>query len=354
MQFQTIALKNVRSFTEVDLVAQPGLNLVFGDNGSGKTSLLEAVNLLSRARSFRTHRLNDIIRRGQQSMQVTANLLNDSAEPLSSGIEREARQTRIKFAGEEIKKVSDQARNLPILVLTPESQGLLGECPREKRRWLDWTLFHVEPDYLRVLAQYQKALRQRNQLLRTTASPAEFQPWEQAMSEAAEKIEAYCTSIVSRLQQIFDEQLSKLIEGSCDIRYRAGWKTGQPLQQILVNERDTDRQFGYTRAGPHRADVNYYFQQDYAVKTLSRGQAKLYMVALLLAQAALIKEITHKRPVILIDDVFAELDQTARTTVSKRLAELEAQSFITSTDKQMQDYCAALFHVKQGAVEHYH
>jgi len=157
MQFEVIDVSNVRVLSKARVMAEPGLNLVFGCNGSGKTSLLEAINFLSRARSFRTVKLNEVIRDGEESLLVSASVVMDNKQVITSGIERRAKETRIKFAGAEIRQVSEQVRNLPVLVLTPENLGLLNSTPKERRRWLDWMMFHVEPTYLQLWGDYQKS-----------------------------------------------------------------------------------------------------------------------------------------------------------------------------------------------------
>ncbi|MDX1519905.1 MAG: DNA replication/repair protein RecF [Gammaproteobacteria bacterium] len=351
MQFEAIDVSNVRSFSKAQLLAEPGLNLVYGRNGSGKTSLLEAINLLSRARSFRTGKLNDVIRHGEDRLQVTANVVTDEHQRIVSGFERKARETRIRFGGVDIFQVSEQVRNLPVLVLTPESQGLLSGTPKERRRWLDWTMFHVEPGYLQAWSDYQKSLRHRNQLIRNHAGENEFVPWEHRLSDTAARIQALCAETVHSLQAGLQAELPFVLEGEVETRYCPGWCQDEPLEQALAKSRPSDINTGYTRCGPHRADVDFRFQGESAAKVLSRGQAKLYMVALLLAQSGLIREKTGKNPVVLIDDVFAELDSGARERLSKRLADMNIQCFITSTDSDMQEYCSARFHVEQGCIE---
>lgn len=351
MLFEEIGLCNVRVFNQADIVAKPGMNLIYGRNGTGKTSFLEAISLLSRARSFRTKKINDVIKKGQQHFIVTAKIINEELQSISSGIERKQTETHIRFAGEEVKKVSDQARNLPVLVLTPESQGLLNETPKERRRWLDWLMFHVEPAYLENWSKYQKSLRQRNQLLRENSRDVEFRPWEESMSNTAETIYQYCRGAVEEIEQRLTEELDYLLSGQSELQYTRGWKEEESLCESLQRNRESDRQTGYTRCGSHRSDLRFSYDGNEAGKTLSRGQAKLYMVALLLAQAAIISDKSQKRPVLLIDDVFAELDKPAQKRLSQRLSELDVQCFVTSTEREMQGYCSALFHVEHGTIE---
>ncbi|MCG8325446.1 MAG: DNA replication and repair protein RecF, partial [Thiotrichales bacterium] len=275
MQFQSIDVSNVRNLSSAQLSAESGLNLVYGANGSGKTSLLEAINLLSRARSFRTGRLNDVIRNGEDRFSVTANVVTDDARIVTSGIERQVKQTRIRFAEADIRQVSEQVRNLPVLVLTPESQGLLVDTPKERRRWLDWLMFHVEPDYLVRWGEYQKSLRQRNYLLRNGGRAGEFRPWERRLSELASHIQSHSADRVQRLDGQLKKELEHLLPGMPEAVYACGWNSETPLEEELEQQRDTDRQAGYTRAGPHRADIQFRHEDSNAGQILSRGQGKL-------------------------------------------------------------------------------
>lgn len=353
MQFERIEVTNVRVLTSIRLHAEPGMNLVYGANGSGKSSLLEAINLLSRARSFRTRRLKDVITRGSDYLQVAATVLTDDQRRIASGIERSHSETRIKYNGDVVRLMSDQVRNIPVLLLTPESQGLLTDTPKERRRWLDWLMFHVEPDYLSTWSQYQKAMRHRNLLLRTSASPVEVVGWERSMSVLAEDMVTSSRSTLEKLQQQFVNEMQAVMPGAVKIQYEGGWDEALPLDEALAQSREADMRCGFTRRGPHRADTLFYYDGHFAGSVLSRGQAKLYMIALLLAQSCVVQQCTGTRPVILIDDVFAELDNDARERMANRLAEMEAQSFITSADSNMQAYCTGLFHVKQGRIEKY-
>ncbi len=351
MLFENIDVRNVRIFTHAVLPAAPGLNLIYGQNGSGKTSLLESINLLARARSFRTSKLANVIRKGAAGMQVAASLRMDNGRRVVSGMERIERTTRIRFDGEEIKQVSQQARNLPVLLLTPESQGLLSGTPKDRRRWLDWMMFHVEPGYLQAWSNYHKALRQRNQLLRRNAQAGEYLPWEQKLASEAPRIDGFCTDAVMRLQHCFENALEPLLPGAGKVGFCPGWDRETSLAGLLEKGRLAEKKTGYTRFGPHRADLLFQYEQQPAAQALSRGQAKLYMVALLLAQAEVIVDVTGQKPMVLIDDVFAELDKVARQRLSSRLSELDLQCFITSTDEAMMDYCSAVFHVEHGCVK---
>lgn len=351
MLFERIDVTNVRALPSVRLIAEPGINLVYGANGSGKTSFLEAVNLLSRARSFRTRKIQEMVRRGMEMMRVFAHVYTDDGEHVVSGVERSARETRIKYNGEAVRLMSNQVRNLPVLVLTPESQGLLTNSPKERRRWLDWLMFHVEPGYLSVWSGYQRALRHRNRLLRSGARERELSPWEEQMMDYARTIQSACVEALQLLQCRFKDEIQNILPGEVYVTYDGGWDTTLPLAEVLAESRAADQRCGFTRQGPHRADVTFGFNEQDAGGMLSRGQAKLYMVALLLAQTRIIAERTSRTPVILIDDVFAELDNDARARLAGRLAELEIQSFVTSTIDDMRDFCTGLFHVEHGRID---
>ena len=155
-----------------------GLNLVVGPNASGKTALLEAIHMLSRARSFRTPRIKEVIQKEQLTLQVSAQITNKQSRSISTGIEKGYGTTSIRYEGKALKTVSEQANNIPLLIITPDSHTLVTGAPRDRRHWLDWAMFHVEPTYIGIWRNYQRALRNRNNLLKQGGTNNQLSSWE--------------------------------------------------------------------------------------------------------------------------------------------------------------------------------
>ena len=166
MYIEWLQIQNVRNLTDLRIEPATRLNILVGPNASGKTSVLEAIYLLSMARSFRTPRVREVIQHQQQSLLVTAGLRYTRSGLVNTGIEKGPGTTAIHFNGENVKKISEQARNIPLILIAPDIQNLALGSPRQRRHWLDWAMFHVEPTYLDDWRDYHKALRQRNSLLK--------------------------------------------------------------------------------------------------------------------------------------------------------------------------------------------
>ena len=171
MQLNRLKIEHFRILRSVDIRPARRLNLVFGHNGSGKTSLLEAVYLLGQGRSFRSRLARDLITRKEHALRVVADLMDTEGREKTLGVEKSVSSHRYRYAGEEIRAASKLARIVPTLLVTPDSHRLLTDGGRLRRRLLDWALFHVEPSYNAILQKYRLALRQRNAQLRNNPQP---------------------------------------------------------------------------------------------------------------------------------------------------------------------------------------
>lgn len=366
MRLASIRIRNVRSLAEVAIEPGPRVNVLAGPNGSGKTSFLEAVHLLSLGRSFRTRRARAVIRHGVDSLTVSGRVLRgeeaeDGAET-RIGIERGATRARFRVDGEEVRSVSSLARRLPAMVIAPEGLKALLEGSEHRRRLLDWTLFHVEPNYLGVLQRYGHVLRQRNALLRgppRAGADRELDAWEEQLADSGERLDS-----MRRLHMESDamrgtvsRMMEELSSEPVTWEYRSGWERGADLRELLAAQRARDRQAGFTTAGPHRADLVWRRDPSggLARDSLSRGQGRLLVMAFEMAQAAYVVESADTRPVLLVDDLGTELDVVNMQRLLSRIAALGLQVFISSVLEELTTLvrssgAARLFHVKQGEV----
>ena len=354
-RLDTLQFRNLEA-TRLEL--GPGVVLVTGPNGSGKTSLLEAVAMLGSGRSFRSSRMSAVIRYGAASLTVFGELRTSTLTNVTIGITRErSGVSRIKVAGEAVRTASELASILPVQVIDPGSVELVTEGPSVRRRFLDWGTFHVEPSFFRVWREYRRCLEQRNALLRSNASAEQFDLWEQHLSVAADKIDEMRKRYVDALTPRVLTALEELGGGErVSVHYVRGWEDGRQLDAVLAGTRDSDREAGYTRAGPHRADLKLVSAGRKAADVLSRGQQKILACSLLLAQARQLESATEKTGIYLVDDPAAELDEVRRVRLGKALTAMKGQVWVTSVQEDlMLDGLGdasrlARFHVEQGRV----
>lgn len=366
MRIASIRIRNVRALAEVAVEPGPRINVLVGPNGSGKTSFLEAIHLLSLGRSFRTRKARAVIRHGVEALTVSGSVFaggegEDGAET-RIGIERGATRARFRVDGEEVRSVSSLARRLPAMVIAPEGLKALLEGSEHRRRLLDWTLFHVEPQYLGVLQRYGHVLRQRNALLREPSRAGvdrELDAWEEQLADCGERLDS-----MRRLHMESDAMgaavrgtMQELLSEPVTWEYRSGWERGVDLRELLASQRARDRQAGFTTAGPHRADLVWRRDSSGgpARDSLSRGQGRLLVMAFEMAQAAYVVESADTRPVLLVDDLSTELDVANMQRLLSRIAALGLQVFISSVLEELTTLvrssgAARLFHVKQGEV----
>lgn len=325
---------SIRNLGDFSIEPGPKLNVLFGPNASGKTSILESIYLLSRIKSFRTKRINDVISRGDEKLNVFARG-KYKGENFSVGVEKGRGITRIKFNGEIIQTASEQARRLPVYILTPDHHILFTGTPKDRRHWLDWSLFHVEQDYLLVWKSYHRALRHRNALLKSerTINSSEMTGWEKLMSEEAVKIDFMRMGYISDLNNLLNEKHAPLVlSGRVKIDYLNESYIEQGLDKLLARSRTEDVKRGYTNQGPHRADIVFNYEDFNVAKHLSRGQTKLFGAALVSSQVEKLK-ISGTNAIVLVDDLDAELDEESSRNMLNLLLANNTQTFVSSLKK---------------------
>lgn len=350
MLLQDLRIHNLRNITELALQPCAGLNVISGANASGKTALLESIYLLARGRSFRTHRIRELIRHNEQQLRVTARAQKPNQRQVMLGIERDSTQTRLRYDGASVKNLSEHARQVPLILITPDSHGLVGGRPGQRRRWLDWALFHVEPYYLACWHNCFHALRQRNALLKDSAATSQLASWEESLTGFTEQLDQYRQEFIKRLTNHFNEVMERLLPGNVQIQYLPG-RPEQSYREVLASQRRHEQQRGFTRYGPHRSDLEFRHEQKEVRATLSRGQTKLYIAGLMLGYARLLGDY-GLYPLILVDDLPAELDAAARDRFMSHLADTNCQTFVTAIDRASLPITGwldtAVFHVEHG------
>ena len=352
MRLETLEVRNVRVVGEADLAPGAGLNVFEGANGSGKTSLLEAIHLLGSGRSFRTHRLGELIRRDETGLLVRGEVQGEDGSTESVGVEKTSEGLRIRVSGQEVRAASELARRLPLVVITPDSQRLLTDGAALRRQLMDWALFHVEPTYLEVVQRYRRAIRQRNAALREGAGPGVLAPWDREVGESGEALHRQRDRFLESVLPVYAETLGELLSMSVAIRYQPGWDASQSLEATLGENAHRDRARGFTGVGPHRADLRFTTEGTPVHQVLSRGEGKLFVVGLVLAQGRFLQDLQGRRPMVLVDDLASELDVDSRGRFFRQLAALGAQIFVTTVSRELVETEAweglRVFHVERG------
>jgi DNA replication and repair protein RecF len=349
MSLTELRIENLRCIESATLAFSPELNLIAGENGAGKTSILEAIFLLGRGRSFRTRNSEKLIRHQQTALTVFGR--TDDVPPNQAGIEIAADGgTRARINGENAKSLLELSGILPVQAIDPEIHKLVDQGPERRRRWLDWLVFHVEPTFGLHWARYSRALKQRNAALR--AGAAEIDAWDAELIRSGEEITRARRGTLDRLSPRMSETFRRFGELGVAATFMSGWAADTTLAESLAAHHDRDRARGITTSGPHRADVSLRRHQRVARETLSRGQQKLTAVAMIISQLQLLQAELDLRAVLLLDDPAAELDEKNLQRLFEELAALRCQMIATSLTPETALFQApkATFHVEQGRV----
>lgn len=331
-----------------------GVNVLLGPNGAGKTSVLEGIWILSRGRSFRSGRIDQVIREGTDGLQVVGRVVGVGEGETVLGVERNRGSRELRVGGESVDSVAALTQALPAVIFEPHAHELVEGGPEHRRRMLDWGVFHVEPGFLDGWRGYQRGLRQRNVCLREGDGRGAA-AWEASMAEAGEAVSAMRARYAGRLEAVLPEVLGRLapeMEG-VGVSYRFGWAADRGLGEVLAEGRTGDLRVGHTTAGPHRAELQLSMAGKPAARRLSRGQEKLLALALICSQTVLYIRDAGRRPVILLDDLPSELDGEHLERVVGWLAGLDAQVFATAVDWPAAFDAwpgASRFHVEQGVL----
>lgn len=355
MNLLALRIQDLRCLSHVELELSPGINVFLGNNGAGKTSVLEAAFLLSHAQSFRSGNKEALVRRGADQLSIYAELRRANGYTNQLGLGCSDGRWSARIDGKTVS-LGQLVHACAVVCFEPGTHALVGGGGEHRRRYLNWGLFHVEPRFLETWRRYERALKQRNKLLRSgqLANSALFAPWERELADAGVAIDRQRTAYLQRLTPLVQECAAKLLPelGSLDVRYRRGWPDAVDLQPALAEQRGRDGARGHTSLGVHRADWSLVFERAPLREHLSRGQEKLAALACVLAQARLYALEHTEWPVVCLDDFASELDELHQEAVADELLTAGAQVLLSGT--QVADSLLASasvrFHVERGEV----
>ena len=350
MAIRQLSLTDFRNLKSTTLEFDSRLNLVSGDNGSGKTSLLEAIYVLCQAQSFRTHQLAQCI-----NHQKNGFLLFGRFDGFKSGLSRNGKKLEIRIDGETVKRRSDLVKMAPINIVNADSFVLVDGAPVRRRAFLDWCLFHVEPSYAEAWREFQHALRQRNRLLKSRQDLHLLSYWDQHLVAPSTKLYEMRRDYTMKLRAVISEEFGELLKGlQLELEYSKGWPQGQSLEDSLAANRERDIRAGFTGVGIQRDDLLLTSNGRHVGEVLSRGQSKRVCLGLFVAALELVNRFQDKRVILLIDDLHSELDSAAQMQVYRQLVAMDLQLFISNIDLALPDGIEAKefkgFHVEHGII----
>ncbi|WP_133405221.1 DNA replication/repair protein RecF [Parashewanella tropica] len=356
MSLSQLHIHQFRNIKSARLQFDAGLNLICGENGSGKTSVLEAIYFLGMGRSFRSHLSQRVIQYETNELTLFAEL-NQPEGKMKLGLRRYRNgDIDVRLQGEKLKRLSELAETLPIQVITPESFSLLFEGPKARRQFIDWGAFHSDHKFHGVWGNVRRILKQRNQLLKQQASQETLKVWDAELVRYTEAVTEIRNHYVDSLNAVLTGIIDKFLpQVEVKVSFTQGWDKKTPYATVLYSQYQRDLAAGHTSSGAHKADLRLRVGNLPVQDALSRGQLKLLVCALRIAQGKLLKQQIDKSSVYLVDDLPSELDSKHRQLLLSQLLETEAQVFVTAIEPtaitdSLHSPPAQMFHMEQGNV----
>ena len=361
MSIEQLEIANFRNLENVSLIPSPKLNAIIGNNGSGKTSLLEAIYFLGTAKSFRTPHSKQAITFGKSQFVVFGRITGSGGASVPVGISKDHDSMAIKISNRAAASASTLAGLLPIQLINPDVHKMLEEGPRHRRRFMEWGLFHVKPNYFQHWQECRHILKQRNAALKQNLPTREIEQWDIALCEKTEVITSLRRQYLEELQPSINRLLGQSdLLPKIEIELSQGWSKSKSLEQVLKDNLESDRARGFTQYGPQRLDLKITCHGVKAKDVVSQGQQKIITAIMKLAQLECLNQgDSSHRCVLLVDDLPAELDQQFRELLLGIIAQQHAQVFITATDvdllfSETANLDINVFHVEHGTIQPRH
>lgn len=344
MHVKSIKLINFRNYNGIKVFLNPNVNIFLGENGEGKTNLLEAIYIASSGKSFRTNKDKELINIYKKEAYVAVELIKENNEKkIEIKLDSDSSK-RIKINGVEQDKISDIFGILQAVIFSPEDLKIVKEGPAHRRNFLDQEITQIKPIYKSILNDYNRVLTQRNNLLKVIQYDNKKRKmlfvWNKQLIELGTRIMIFRKSFIDRLIPISKEIHKSITSGveNLEISYSPTFDITQidkkvimeNFEELLVRKEDSDIEKGSTSLGPHKDDIDIKINGKDVRIFGSQGQKRTTVLSLKLAEVELIKDETEENPILLLDDVFSELDENRRKYLVSRFKEL--QTIITSND----------------------
>ncbi len=355
MAISRLIIENFRNLSAVDLEFDHGFNFLVGKNGSGKTSLLESIFYLGHGRSFKSSVTTRIIRYEQPHFTLHGRI-QERQHQWSVGLQKLRQGSSIvKINGEDGNKIADLAHLLPMQLITPEGLTLLNGGPAFRRAFLDWGLFHHQSYFHAAWSNLYRLLKQRNAALLQTYDYGQLKIWDVELTKLAHQVSQWRAEYAEALRPEIEQTCRLFLpELEISLSFHQGWEKDSDYGELLKQNFERDKAIGYTVVGPQKADFRFKANGLPAEDVLSRGQLKLLMCALRLAQGEHLMAQKNRHCIFLIDDFASELDESKRALLAERLQNSGSQVFVTAISQdqlqQMQPSQQRVFHVENGVI----
>ncbi len=337
MYLDSVVLKNYRSYEALSVSFGGGINILQGKNAAGKTNLLEAIGFLSYGKSFRTQKDTECIREGQQAAYVKGFVKKDTGELSVEALLSAEDKKSLKVNGEPARRMGELFGNFIAIVFSPEDIKVLKESPSLRRRFIDMELSKIRPAYFFELQEYLKALAQKNALLKSKIPENQLK---KLVSIYNEQLSAHGEKIIQLRQQFLGRigELSRAVHGelsggeTLQLRYKSSVPPEGNIKQALFEKMDkslaSEIEQGFCLYGPHREDIAVFLDGNEIKAYSSQGQIRTAMLSLKLATLKVANEEFAESAVLLLDDVFSELDEARQAALLEHIR--GAQCFITT------------------------
>ncbi|MFD2165801.1 DNA replication/repair protein RecF [Thalassotalea euphylliae] len=360
MTIVSLYVKNLRNLNEQGLKLSSSTNIVIGDNGSGKSSILESLFCIGHGKSFRTIKSESICHFEHEEFFI--NVKDEQGRSYGLSKKKSDPSFQIKIDNARVSKLSELAKHFAVQIVTPESFKLFFGGAKERRKFLDLGLFHVEHLFSEQWKWFSKIHKQRNALIKTRDKSFDFEYWTNEFVNSSEQISKLRSDYVIKLENELASWLPILLPEISDrvsLHFYKGWSSSKPLHVVLKENFNREMKQGFSFSGAHKFDLKFLVDGKPLDLKLSRGQQKLFLVALTFAQTKLIEQVKPVKPILLIDDFGAELDVNSRVLLEKALSKLDCQMVITAIEKSAVESLfssetirknCSMFHVEHGKI----
>lgn len=356
MHITVLDIYNFRNIRHAKINLHPRFNVLVGENGAGKTAVLEAIYFLGLGRSFRANQINRIIQYGMQQFVLFMKMVMTN-ESVKVGLQRgTSGEGKLKLNNEIMSSHVQITQQLPILLFNPESFQLFTRGAKLRRQLIDWGIFYQDSDFLKYWQRYMRALKQRNAALKQGMDAQQIQLWNTVLIDTAHHhIDPCRCDYVAQLETALQSIIGTFIQQhEIRLQYYRGWPKAQSLDKMWLDGLSLDRQQGFTLYGPHRADLRLSAWGKPVQEVLSRGQQKVLVCGLKLAQGIVLQQQTGRQCIYLLDDITSELDMTNRRLLLDYLRQLNAQVMLTAIDAEVSQYFKtdehSIWSVQQGLI----
>lgn len=352
MYINRVKLNNFRNYNEQEILLDRNINIIYGNNGEGKTNILESIFLSALGKSFRTNKEKELIKIGENFAKLEIDFeKRDRAGNIKINIEN---KKNILFNNIKLKKTSELLGNIYVVLFNPDDINILKQGPANRRKFLNIMISQLRPNYVYILNNYIKILEQRNTYLRQIKYENKnlelLDIWDEKLAELGEKIYFYRNDFIEKIIKKINNVHKKITNDKeiIKIKYNSNCYNREQYLENLKNNRILDIQKGFTSLGVHRDDFDIYINDKKANVYGSQGQQRTVLISLKLTELEIIYDEVGEKPILLLDDFMSELDNERRKYLLENI--IENQTIITCTDKLKLNKNAKFFKVENGKV----